>query len=98
MPSALPIPPGPIPHGLHTESQAREDACRPPHSRPIWPLCASLAVRDEAGGFPRAAVIGTKLMIIARWFACALAAALLAATAGQAAELPAQNNKPAKAE
>ena len=37
-------------------------------------------------------------MLIARWFACVLAAALLAATAGQAAELPTQNKKPAKAE
>jgi hypothetical protein len=37
-------------------------------------------------------------MIVERCLACALAAALLAATAGQAAELPAQNKKPTKAE
>ena len=37
-------------------------------------------------------------MIVERWFACALAAAVLGATAGQAAELPAQNKKPTKAE
>jgi hypothetical protein len=57
-----------------------------------------LAVRDEAGGFPRGAVIGTKLMGIARWFGCALTASFLVATAGQAAELPAQDKKPVKAE
>ncbi len=37
-------------------------------------------------------------MIVERWFACALAAAVLGATAGQAAELPAGNKKPSKAE
>ena len=37
-------------------------------------------------------------MIVERWFACTLAAAVLGATAGQAAELPAQNKKPTKAE
>ena len=37
--------------------------------------------------------IGTKLMIVARWFGCALAAAFLVATAGQAAELPAQRQE-----
>ena len=37
-------------------------------------------------------------MIVQRWFACALAAAVLGATAGQAAELPAQNKKPTKVE
>ena len=37
-------------------------------------------------------------MKIARRRAQGLAAALIAATAGQAAELPAQNKKPAKAE
>jgi len=37
-------------------------------------------------------------MIVERWFACALSAAVLAATAGQAAELPAQNKKPTKAQ
>ncbi len=37
-------------------------------------------------------------MIVERWFACALAAAVLGATAGQAAELPAQSKKPTKAE
>jgi hypothetical protein len=37
-------------------------------------------------------------MIVGRRLACALAAALLAAAAGQAAELPAQNKKPTKAE
>jgi hypothetical protein len=36
--------------------------------------------------------------MIERWLVCALAAALLGATAGQAAELPAQNKKPTKAE
>ena len=36
-------------------------------------------------------------MTLERWLACALAAAVLA-TAGQAAELPAQNKKPTKAE
>jgi hypothetical protein len=40
----------------------------------------------------------TKHMIVERWFACALAAAVLAATAGQAAELPGQTKKPTKAE
>jgi hypothetical protein len=37
-------------------------------------------------------------MIVKRALAYALAGALLAATAGQAAELPAQNKKPTKAE
>jgi hypothetical protein len=37
-------------------------------------------------------------MIVERWFACALLAVILGATAGQAAELPAQNKKPSKAE
>ena len=37
-------------------------------------------------------------MIVEQWLACALAVALLAATSGQAAELPAQNKKPTKAE
>ena len=37
-------------------------------------------------------------MIVGRRLACALAAALLAAAAGQAAELPAQSKKPTKAE
>jgi len=37
-------------------------------------------------------------MIVKRWLACGLSAALLVATAGQAAELPAQNKKPTKAE
>jgi hypothetical protein len=37
-------------------------------------------------------------MVVRYWFACALAVALLGATAGQAAELPAQNKKPTKAE
>jgi hypothetical protein len=37
-------------------------------------------------------------MTVERWFACALSAALLLASAGQAAELPAQNKKPTKAE
>ena len=37
-------------------------------------------------------------MIVERWFACALAAAVLGVTVGQAAELPAQNKKPTKAE
>lgn len=37
-------------------------------------------------------------MIVNRWFACALSAALLAATVGWAAELPAQSKKPTKAE
>jgi hypothetical protein len=41
---------------------------------------------------------GTKLMIVERCFACALWAAILGASAGQAAELPAQNKKPTKAE
>jgi hypothetical protein len=45
-----------------------------------------------------AAAVRTKPMIVERWFACALAAALLAATSGQAAELPAQSKKPTKAE
>jgi hypothetical protein len=39
-----------------------------------------------------------KLMIIERWFACAFLAALLLASAGQAAELPAQSKKTTKAE
>jgi len=47
---------------------------------------------------PRAAGVRTKQMIVERWFACALAAAILGATAGQAAELPAQSKKPTKAE
>jgi hypothetical protein len=46
----------------------------------------------------RGAVVRTKLMTVERWFACALSSALLLASAGQAAELPAQNNKPTKAE
>jgi len=37
-------------------------------------------------------------MTIPRWPACGLAALLLAAATGQAAELPAQNKKPIKAE
>ena len=37
-------------------------------------------------------------MGVQRWLALALASALLGATAGQAAELPAQNKKPTKAE
>ena len=37
-------------------------------------------------------------MIVERCFACALAAMLLGATAGQTAELPAQNKKPTNAE
>jgi hypothetical protein len=37
-------------------------------------------------------------MTVERWFACALSAALLLASAVQAAELPAQNNKPTKGE
>jgi hypothetical protein len=37
-------------------------------------------------------------MIVERWFACALAAAVLGASAGLAAELPAQSKKPTKAE
>jgi len=37
-------------------------------------------------------------MIVQRWLAFALGAALLGAAAGQAAELPAQNKKPTKAE
>ena len=37
-------------------------------------------------------------MVIARWFGCALTASFLVATAGQAAELPAQDKKPVKAE
>jgi hypothetical protein len=57
-----------------------------------------LAVRDEAGGFPRGAVIGTKLMVIARWFGCALTASFLVANAARAAELPAQSKNPTKAE
>jgi hypothetical protein len=36
--------------------------------------------------------------MIKRWLACALSPALLAVMAGQAAELPAQNKKPTKAE
>jgi hypothetical protein len=36
--------------------------------------------------------------MIERWFACALAAMLICAIAGQAAELPAQNKKPTKPE
>jgi len=37
-------------------------------------------------------------MIVERWFACALAVAVFGGTAGQAAELPAQNKKPTQAE
>jgi hypothetical protein len=37
-------------------------------------------------------------MIVERWFACALAAAVLGATAGHGAELPTQSKKPTKAE
>jgi hypothetical protein len=37
-------------------------------------------------------------MTVERWFACALAAAVLGAIAGQAAELPAQSKKPTKVE
>ncbi|HEX9170989.1 MAG TPA: hypothetical protein VF886_19005 [Roseiarcus sp.] len=37
-------------------------------------------------------------MIAERWFACALSVAILGASVGQAAELPAQNKKPTKAE
>ena len=37
-------------------------------------------------------------MVVQRWFACAIAAAVLGASVGQAAELPAQNKKPTKAE
>jgi hypothetical protein len=37
-------------------------------------------------------------MIVERWFVCALAVAVVGATAGQAAELPAQNKKATKAE
>jgi hypothetical protein len=37
-------------------------------------------------------------MVVQGWFACALAAAVLGVTMGQAAELPAQNKKPTKAE
>jgi hypothetical protein len=37
-------------------------------------------------------------MVVERWFACALSAALLLASAGQAAELPSQNKNPTKAE
>jgi len=37
-------------------------------------------------------------MSVQRWLAFALVSALLGAAAGQAAELPAQNKKPAKAE
>ena len=37
-------------------------------------------------------------MIVERWFACALTAAVFGATAGQAAELPAQSKKPTKTE
>ena len=37
-------------------------------------------------------------MIVERWFACALTAAVLGAAAGQAAELPAPHKKPTKAE
>jgi predicted MFS family arabinose efflux permease len=44
------------------------------------------------------APVGTKLMTVKRWLACALAAAVFGATAGQTAELPAQNKKPTKAE
>jgi hypothetical protein len=47
---------------------------------------------------PRGAGVRTKHMIVERWFACALAAAVLGATAGQAAELPAQSKNPTKAE
>jgi hypothetical protein len=36
--------------------------------------------------------------MVERWFTRALAAAFLGAIAGQAAELPAQNKKPTKAE
>jgi hypothetical protein len=37
-------------------------------------------------------------MIVKRWFACALAATVLGATAVRAAELPSQSKKPTKAE
>jgi hypothetical protein len=37
-------------------------------------------------------------MSVQRWLTLALASALLGAVAGQAAELPAQNKKPTKAE
>jgi hypothetical protein len=37
-------------------------------------------------------------MIVERWFACALAVAVVGATAGRAAELPTQNKKPTQAE
>jgi len=37
-------------------------------------------------------------MIVERCFACALAVAVFGASAAQAAELPAQNKKPTKAE
>jgi hypothetical protein len=47
---------------------------------------------------PRGPVVRTMLMIVERRFVCALAAMLFGATAGQAAELPAQNKKPTKAE
>src|SRR5271154_2484113 len=46
---------------------------------------------------PRGAGVRTKHMV-ERWFACALAAAVIGAAAGLAAELPAQSNKPTKAE
>ena len=37
-------------------------------------------------------------MVVQQLFACAIAAAVLGASVGQAAELPAQNKKPTKAE
>jgi hypothetical protein len=37
-------------------------------------------------------------MVVERWFACALAVAVVGATSGQTAELPAQSKKPTKAE
>ncbi len=37
-------------------------------------------------------------MIVKRWFAVAITAAVLGVTAGRAAELPAENKKPTKAE
>jgi hypothetical protein len=59
---------------------------------PLW-RSRFWAIQDLAGGWRQ-----VKHMILERWFAFALAAAILGAAAGRAAELPAQNKKPTKAE
>jgi hypothetical protein len=50
------------------------------------------------GRFPHSAGVGMCGMVLNRWFVGALAAAVFGVAVGRAAELPAQNKKPAKAE